>query len=573
MFCCLGGKRVPNYEAWNDAIIEFFTYGAPVGSTIYLDVSERNLELIGRQTWGWKPATTWTEDFLGAVRSRLEIESPSFLRQWRRTQRRVRPPGVAFLGVLVLVATRMDKSAAQTISEKNYFVRLNDALETQPTNDQVQRPRFMQLGKDAEEPLWLDWESYLRELGYLPTATRGGGAWRYIGYAVSQTLLRAHEKRKLFELFREKHWSPEIDPDDLVNEIRRVNVLPAHIQALLRRTGQAAEDVHHALNEAFAEWLEKADADGSAPVRRGSTSTTITAGLYRTVHWRSGDAEYAIYPKQPRGRRWGKLLVNLPDGDQPLTVERPGFFAPLGSVDSGLLERGGQFALSGHPELTTLALPRRRFWVLRMDPDVPGAYASLGRPPIGEHLMILAREELAPDFDRLRELGLLQWSAKESWAPGWLEYHGAMVIASHWQDASDVGQELRDALAPASGVSLSITGGMVVPRAGAWLADGPPVVRVNSFFNDVVLTITKDGIAQWNGPVEPNEVVNLTWAGPGSYEIDVEGRGQGQRRLVNLVDWADLPPPSEERLGQVTAQVADVQVAGPRAIAPTESAL
>ena len=564
---------MPNYEAWNDAIIEFFTFGAPVGSTIYLEVSERNLELIGRQTWGWKPATAWTEDFLGAVRGRLEVGNASFLRQWRRRERRVRPPGVAFLGVLVLVATRMDRIVDQKISEKNYFVHLNRALETEPTNDQVQRPRFMQHGYDCEEPLWRDWEAFLRERGYLPTAAGGGGAWRYIGYAVSQTLLRMPEKRQLFKLFTEKQWPPDIDPDDLVNEIRRINVLPAHVQALLRRTGQAAEDVHHALNEAFSEWLERGDADSDAPTRLGSMATTITAGLYRTEHWRSGDPEYALYPKQPRGRRWGQLSVAFPDGSQQLVVERPGFFAPLGCVDADRLEQGAQFPLTGHPELTALTLPRRRFWVLRIDPDVPRAYASLGRPPIGEHLLILARDELAADLKRLRELGLLQWSAEEPWAPGWHEYHGAMVVASHWQDATDVAQDLRDALAPASGVSLSVTGGMVVPRAGAWLADGPPTVRVNSFFNDVVLTLTKDGDELWSGPVEPNAEVALPWSGPGSYEVDVEGRGQGQRRLVNLVDWVDLPPPSTERLGQVTVHIGNLQIAGPHHIDLTEAEL
>jgi hypothetical protein len=139
-----------------------------------------------------------------------------------------------------------------------------------------------------------------------------------------------------------------------------------------------------------------------------------------------------------------------------------------------------------------------------------------------------------------------------------------MVVASHWHDATGVAQELRDALAPASGVSLSVTGGMIVPRAGAWLAEGPPTIRVNSFFNDVVLTLSKDGRFLGSGPVEPNADVALPWDGPGSYEIDVEAHGQGQRRLVNLVDGSELPPPAGERLGRVSTRIGDLDVVGPR---------
>ena len=555
---------MPNYEAWNDAIIEFFTYGAPAGSTIYLEVSDRNLDVIGRQTWDWKPHTTWADDFVSAVRTRLDVENPSFLRRWRRTERRSRPLGVAFLGALVLVASRMDRAPDQAISEKNFYRRLNDALGTEPTNDQVQRPRFMQLGSEAEEPLWQDWAAYLRELGYLPTAVGGRGAWRYIGYAVSQTLLRGPEKRKLFRIFDEKQWGADIDPDHLVNEIRRIDALPVHVHALLRRTGQAAEDVHHALNEAFSEWLERGEGEDPGVARSRSGASALVAGLYRLEHWRTREPVYSLFPRQPRSRRWGTISVELPDDTERLTVERPGYFAPLGLVGKEALEQGAQYAIRGHSDINVMVLPRRRFWILRDDPNVPGAFASLGRPLVGEHLLVLAQDELESDMQRLREIGLVQWSHEHPWSAGWREYHGAMVIANHWGDAVGVDLELREALAPASGVSVSVTGGMIVPRTAAWLADGPPVVRVNSFFNDVTLQVIKDGVEVWTGPVEPNAEVENIWRGPGSYEIDAESRGQGQRRLVNLIDWDELPPPSTGRLDQVEATLGAVHLRGPR---------
>ena len=90
------------YERWNDALIEYFTYGAPVGSTIYLNIDDRALELIGTQLWGHAPPGGWSQDYLRAVRGVLVEGGCVFLDRVRGLNPRGRPRGVAFLGVLVL---------------------------------------------------------------------------------------------------------------------------------------------------------------------------------------------------------------------------------------------------------------------------------------------------------------------------------------------------------------------------------------------------------------------------------------------------------------------------------------
>lgn len=62
---------MPNYTFWNKAIVEYFTQSAPMGSKVYLSLSEDVLELIASS---WDVETdreSWVEDFRKAVRNRV----------------------------------------------------------------------------------------------------------------------------------------------------------------------------------------------------------------------------------------------------------------------------------------------------------------------------------------------------------------------------------------------------------------------------------------------------------------------------------------------------------------------
>lgn len=544
---------MPDYFDWNRALIEYFTAGAPDGSTIYLDVNDRNLDLIGRQFWSRDADIDWSQDYLNAVRQQVVGADPSPLVHLRRSDSASRPLGAAFLGVLVLVATRMDEDEDQQISDRDYFTRLNEALGTEPLNAQVRRPRLMKQGSQAEEPLWKAWATYLRENGYLPTASGGNGAWKYIGYAVSQTLLRPPEKRRLFRILDTKQWPEDLDPELMVSNLRREDALPVHLQNLLKRTGEAAEDVQHAIHDAFLEWLESGSEGGGAR-KRGSTKH-LHAGLYRTTHWRSGYPEYALYPRQPRNQRGSSIAVTLEDQVTRLQVDRPGYYTPIGEIGKRELDDGARYPLSGHIELESLVLPKRDFWILREDPNAPGCFATLGRPSVGEHFTLLITDALVGDVERLKELSLLQSEPPVQLVEGWTEFPAAMVIANTWSDATDVALDLRDELSPTSGVGVSITGGLRVPRAGGWLVDGPPTVRVESFFLHSHLTVLLDDREIFSEQVEPGADIAVPWDGPGVYVLDAEARGEGVQRLVNLVDWSALPVVLEERVGRESASL------------------
>ncbi|WP_189644190.1 hypothetical protein [Deinococcus piscis] len=406
----------------------------------------------------------------------------------------------------------------------------------------------MTTGKEGEEPLWKAWSRYLRSRGYQPTAAGGAGAWRYIGYAISQTLLRAHERRKLGQIFATQNWGEQPEGEFIARQLRYLDSVPSHVQTLLRRDGQAAEDVYHALEEAYQEWQVGNEGSGQATL----LARHLSAGLYRSEHFRTGEAIYSLFPKQARGLRLLEIAAEWEDGPETLTLERPGYYAPLGELTASQLSTGLKIPLSGHPQLDHLHLLARRFWILRPDPNSQGDFASLGRPGVGEQFLLLARRELIPDLTTLREQGLIQWSQEENWEGDWTEYHGVMVTANHWEGVTEVSRELLDALRPESGLGLSVTGGLRVPQRGAWLHCGPPTVSVATFFTEAFLTLRCGEDVLFAGNVEPNQPVELPWRGAGDYELEAEARGQGQVRLIKLLDLDELPQAPSRDLGSLS---------------------
>lgn len=546
-----------NYNEWNDALVEYFTGGAPVGSTIYLNVSEATLELIGAQFWDNRPTHGWKQDFLEAVRTALVEDGCVFLDRVKGKNQHGVPNGVAFLGVLVFTANQMDNDLEENIHQKDFFTRFNEILTTQPANSQVKRPKYMTFGAEGEEPLWKMWEQYLRRLGYLPTASGGEGSWKYIGYSVSQAMIREPEKRRLFEVFKSRGWVSDLDPDYLVQQLEQEPRLPGHVEKLLRRSGNAAEDVADALYEVYQEWRTSGE-DATSATQYQTQRRNLPSGLYRTEHPRRDEPFYALFPRQPRHLRQMDIWVEWPDGEsEQLREDRPGYYESLGQVTNIHLKEGCKFQLSGHPLLETLALPERKVWALRADPDNLGAYASLGKPEVGEHLLLLADVSLSEQLEQLREDAFIQWKNCTPVFDGdWLEYEGLMVLSYRWNNLEGIDQQLIDALRPRKSISLSISGGLRLGGSQTWLKDNPPQIVVNSFKHNVELTVEHDGKQILQQNVERDAPIDVPWSGSGYYtltaEVDIDG--QKDAKGVNLVDWNELSESNADLLGKFATE-------------------
>lgn len=530
---------MPDYRQWNTALIEHVTHGAPLGSTIYLEVSDDTLTRIGVQRWGPpKGAASWRGDFLAAVQESTVARGRVSL-EWMLEDEQERPPGVAFLGAMVLAASNMAEDAAQAVHARNYFRRLAEVLGL--SLEAQGRPPGLPSG--AEEPLWRAWLAFLRSRGYDSTARGGEGAQRFTAYPISQTLIPAAERQRLFRLFSERAYPATWDGETLASRLRADGVTSAKLRELLGRTGAAAEDVQSALQEQLQAFHASSKPEGAASGMGAAFSTRqLLAGLYREEHWRTGEPEYRLFPRQPRGVRLTDMTVEVEGGEEELVVERPGYYRPLGEVMPDQLSAGGRYAVRGSAFVDALVLPARQYWLLRPDPDSAGMYASLGTPGVGEHFLLLVHKDLLPDVQRFHEEELLKWSGEPTpLGSGWVELHDVMVIGNHWAEVSaGKAGALHEALRPAGGVSVHVEGGVRTQRAGAYLVGGAPRISVTSFFTEAFLTVCRDGREVFSGAVAPGEPLPGLLDRPGEYELVAQARGTRAVRLVSVMAWEDL---------------------------------
>ena len=347
---------MPSYSEWNTALIEHVTDGAPVGSTVYLESSDETLLRVGVQHWGEPTGPGgWRNDFLSAVRSNCVWEGRITTGWLLSTDRKSRPAGVAFLSAMVLAASKMATDAAGQMHERNYFRRLADVLGVELGSQG--RPPGLPTG--AEEPLWQAWLTFLQGRGLNSTARGGEGARRFIAYPISQTLIPEGERQRLRRLFAERNYPASWDGDTLASHLRGDPPPSTKLRELLSRTGLAAEDVQSALLDVLqgyhATSSDGSEADMSYAAALGTRQ--LVAGLYRSEHWRTGAPEYQLFPRQPRGIKRAEMMVEGPQGALPLTIERPGYYQPVGAVTPSALSSGQQYPVMGTPFVDALVLP------------------------------------------------------------------------------------------------------------------------------------------------------------------------------------------------------------------------
>lgn len=314
---------IVNYGEWNQALVSYLLSGVSRGSKIYLSVDDDVLELIGQSFASSPVAGNWSEDFRSAVRSRAILEDCVNLVGFRGRDSNGLPKCVAFLGICVLAAYQM--ADEDKISERDYFRRLREILGLSGYG----RPPGMNCGNEAEEPLWNEWNLWLMQQGFLPSAQRGrGGSTTYINYPISQSLLRRTDKDRLRQLFNEQQWTAQWDAMTLFARVRlQAQGLPKHLKELVTENRQRYEAVAEAIHEVY----EQRQDDGKPAALKVGVRTFVRhifAGLYRTEDPFLGQIDYYLYPKQLRGRQLESVQFQYRKNICPLRKERPGWYFP-----------------------------------------------------------------------------------------------------------------------------------------------------------------------------------------------------------------------------------------------------
>ncbi|NJR17203.1 MAG: hypothetical protein HC785_16795 [Calothrix sp. CSU_2_0] len=534
-----------NYGDWNQALASYFTSGVPRGTRVYLSVDDEVLERIGRKFNQEFPSGNWGDDFRRAVREKIIAEGRVNLGQLQGRNADGLPKGVAFLGAMVLAAN--DMADEEEISDDNYFKRLRQILDL-PSSENG-RPLGMKSGSKDEEPLWREWNHWLMENGFMPSAHRGrGGRTTYINYPISQSLLRRTDKNRLVQLFNEKQWTVQWDAMTLFAGVRReAQQLPTHLKQLLTENRERYEAVAEFIHEVYQQWQAE---ERPALVRAGvgNWSRNIFAGLYRTEDPFFGGVNYYPYPKQVRGWELSSIKIEYRETEKELIYERPGWYLPLEfPLRLSELESGAKYPITLQCKLDSLVLPYRDFWILIPDPDEPetGVYATWGQPSLGTKFIFLCKQELLPDINRLRDERLIEWSGEPQPVfndSNWVELHQCMVISLAWNGVFISNQELKDALQPNVCLSISFSGGLRVPQQSAWLEGHSPQVTIFGFYPTVTLQITRllDNLSIIERSQSTNTPISVNFPSSGDYVVKATCAGESTERLVKIVDWSWL---------------------------------
>ncbi|MEQ8678086.1 MAG: hypothetical protein RLP44_23130 [Aggregatilineales bacterium] len=538
------------YQEWNNAIIDYAIQGLSIGTRVFLSIDDETLETIGFM-FGDRPEGGWSQDFINSVRGlcihKDQVRLSRFTNPSLRDSKD-RPKYVGFLAAMVLAAHYMgDTQEDKPVDPKDYFTHLNKLL---GLFDKPGRTKGLDAGED--ERLWQDWANWLRNQGFLPTARSGDGPYKYVRYPISQALLRQSDKNKLWRHFTSSNWHKNYDEVLLMQRIRRdAQYLTKHLQAILDPKGdmwlRSYDAISSACYEVYEEWREAGGGDIRSRSKGPRIRTSLEAKIYRSEDFFSGEVDYFIFPPQPKQLINAQLSVDYNGDSRVLEQERPGWYLPLWSLDIVQLNEGLKLPIhSLNSSIKDLYLPARDFWVLTLDPDTPesGIYASWDKGiELGTEFILLVKEQIQADLNRLRDEGLLEWQAMNPVFDRWCEYVGVTILSeSEARSSLNLENEtLRLTLQPHTSFSINLTGGLRAPRGGGWIIGHAPQISVAAFLPDAYLSVFDDlERVIFSTNIEVGKPIDVPFTQPGSYRIVVEQSGQSDEKLIRILNWEDI---------------------------------
>ncbi len=536
------------YEAWNSAIASYFTAGIPRGGHVFLSLDDDAVEDIASRFIDEELDIEPIEDFITAIRKNcINPYREEIALQNIRDRIGVYPGGVAFLGIMVLAAHRMQED--EGIDESNYFLRLR---ETMRLSVRQGRPAGMPPG--SEEFLWIAWNKFLVKNGFQTTAEQGSGPQKYLRYVLSQAILRNADKQFLKQKYKAANLPLTFDCDQLGFWLTRQHITRKHLSEGIHHPDPArAWEFYRAAHREYeaSDWVYSDAQPSSLRLRLQN----IECGIYRTESL-LGDAQYLLFPKLPGRLRQGQLFILMPDSRQvELRPLRAGFFRPLWQQEPFVSE-AIEYDISGDPHIKKLLFPKRDFWILTTDPENHQGALATWKPylELGEKMSVLCRKgPFVAEMLRFRETKLIDWFNYVE-HDGWAEFHGCMVLSYDWGSfiTTPECRALTDALTPHAVASVALSGGLRDPNQNAWLEGFPPSLKVYGFDNSFEVALTaSNGQRIFHEDVKRQQEIQLTDSlEPDSYQVEVKWNGKRVAvRIFRIISWDKIQEhPSPENL-------------------------
>ncbi|MCS6925256.1 MAG: hypothetical protein NZ578_05060 [Candidatus Binatia bacterium] len=547
------------YWQWTNALVKQVLAEHPRGAPIYLHVDDDRIQEAGAE-WA-SPGRDLVSDFCRAVAQEVRASPDGnriSLAGLRAKGDHDRPPaGVGFLALLTLTASRM--AADEQFAENNFFSRFRQLLGL--TTAQQGRPKGFASGD--EEPLWQNWNRWLAQQGYQPTA-RGGadGPTRFIGYALSQILLSQAHKARLHRLFAQKQWTDVAEPLALFERVRREvgrdSIGSAYLEkVLVEVTGARRTELAEAIYEVYEAWRE--NPTSQEPVGQRGRTSQLNAGLYRHYDPFDDTVAYRLYPRIARNSSIKELAVFWNGRSYDLTLERPGRLMPDVPISVDDLERLPLSIPATDPSgvIRTVVLPKREFFLLVPDPDFPeaGVFATWGAPRLGDYFVLLCREELLDQLEQLAHENIVRWNGDPvPMGNGWVELRECRVLRDDWSHIYIQNADLASQLRPSERVSISLSGGLHLSSTIDWIQGHGPYITVYSFRSTVQVTIKREGelIDEFTIGRDQPKRLESWWSKPGIYEIQAcSGSDQADQRYVRIISLDEIAiSPVQQPIGR-----------------------
>lgn len=194
-----------SYNQINKAVNEVFFDGRYQGKYVYLDLDVDQSDEIANKIGCTvdKLATIVGQSVLSTLsltRRDAYLNHMKSARLWLNSNRQIPPPFTTLLLCLSMAAEKMRYDG--NYSASNYYFRLFETLNI--TN--LENQKVIRNSGNSTVTLWNLLNNWLIENDYsygIPTAKKIN-SWRFVSYAISQSLVRENEKEKFRQMFREK---------------------------------------------------------------------------------------------------------------------------------------------------------------------------------------------------------------------------------------------------------------------------------------------------------------------------------------------------------------------------------
>ena len=268
----------PSYKKFNDAANNIFFDGRFSNEPIYLDLEGDVLEQLSQQVS--VPVSEVEDELSKSVISTLDWTHEdiyawhsSNAESWRASDFSSPPPFTALLLVLSLAAERMRSDGEY--SANNYYARLAEIflLESASKNSALRVAGKFTLRFWLELNRWL--RSFDNEVG-IPTATAVHKSWKYVSYAMSQSLVRDGDKKRMHRMFLAYRLAPGdiVSPSEIslyLDEWLSHPNSPSWLRRLWANS-DLREKVAHSASEELEVWEGFVSVDAEAVHRAAKSS-------------------------------------------------------------------------------------------------------------------------------------------------------------------------------------------------------------------------------------------------------------------------------------------------------------